>query len=213
MNEKELIGKVHSTVYHQCQRRGYAAPVDVLMEVGVLQKQKYEDWRFGRVDYLERVCTVNLRKLSFIMRQMQVCAQKSGLKSSFCYYKQWGVKKKNGQGHKPVVPLRFSKSGNPEIENGMQLICGHQTGCSSKKHSSILKIQISQRTALTQLSFSFWERRNPLWQPNASCRCTSARAAPRAKLSATLYASRTAYPLWRIPSTTEKLLQVAGRSG
>lgn len=122
MNEKELIGKVHSTVYHQCQRRGYAAPVDVLMEVGVLQKQKYEDWRFGRVDYLERVCTVNLRKLSFIMRQMQVCAQKSGLKSSFCYYKQWGVKKKNGQGHKPVVPLRFSKSGNPEIENGMQLI-------------------------------------------------------------------------------------------
>ena len=116
MNEKELIGKVHSTVYHQSQRRGYAAPVDVLMEVGVLQKQKYEDWRFGRVDYLERVCTVNLRKLSFIMRQMQVCAQKSGLKSSFCYYKQWGVKKKNGQGHKPVVPLRFSKSGNPEIE-------------------------------------------------------------------------------------------------
>ena len=33
MTEKELIGKVHSAVYHQCQRRGYAAPVDVLMEV------------------------------------------------------------------------------------------------------------------------------------------------------------------------------------
>ena len=47
MTEKELIGKVHSAVYHQCQRRGYAAPVDVLMEVGVLPKQKYEDWRFG----------------------------------------------------------------------------------------------------------------------------------------------------------------------
>ena len=71
MTEKELIGKVHSAVYHQCQRRGYAAPVDVLMEVGVLPKQKYEDWRFGRVDYLERVCTVNLRKLSFIMHQMR----------------------------------------------------------------------------------------------------------------------------------------------
>lgn len=67
MTEKELIGKVHSAVYHQCQRRGYATPVDVLMEVGVLPKQKYEDWRFGRIDYLERVCTVNLRKLSFIM--------------------------------------------------------------------------------------------------------------------------------------------------
>lgn len=116
MTEKELIGKVHSAVYHQCQRRGYATPVDVLMEIGVLPKQKYEDWRFGRVDYLERVCTVNLRKLSFIMHRMRVYAQKTGLKPSFCYYKQWGVKKKNGQGHKPVIPLRFSKSGNLEIE-------------------------------------------------------------------------------------------------
>lgn len=116
MNEKELIGKVHSSVYHQCQRRGYAAPVDVLMEVGVLPRQKYEDWRFGRVDYLERVCTANLRKLSCITRQIRVYAGKTGLKPSFCYYKQWGVKKKNGQGHRPVIPLRFSKSGDPEIE-------------------------------------------------------------------------------------------------
>lgn len=64
------------------------------------------------MDYLERVCTVNLRKLSFIMHQIRVYAQKTGLKPSFCYYKQWGVKKKNEQGHKPVIPLRFSKSGN-----------------------------------------------------------------------------------------------------
>ncbi len=66
MNEKELIGKVHSSIYHQCQQRGYATPVDVLMDIGVLPKQKYEDRRFGRVDYPERVCTVNPRKLSFI---------------------------------------------------------------------------------------------------------------------------------------------------
>lgn len=42
MTDRELTGKVHSTVYHQCQRRGYAAPVDVLMEIGVLPKEKYE---------------------------------------------------------------------------------------------------------------------------------------------------------------------------
>ena len=50
------------------------------------------------------------------MPQLRVYAQTTGLKPSLCYYKQWGVKKKNGQGHKPVIPLRFSKSGNPEIE-------------------------------------------------------------------------------------------------
>lgn len=114
MTDGELIGKVHSAMYHQCQNRGYAAPVDVLMDIGVLPKQKYRDWQFGRVPYLEGVCTVNLRKLSFIMRQMRVYAEKSGLKPSFCYYKQWGVKK-NGQGHKPVIPLRFSKSGDPGL--------------------------------------------------------------------------------------------------
>ena len=116
MNNRELTSKVHSAMYRQCKDRGYAAPVDVLMDVGYLSKADYENWRFGRVSYLERVCMANLSKLSLIMHEMRVCAKKAGLKPSFCYYKQWGVKKKGGQGRKPVIPLRFSKSGAPEIE-------------------------------------------------------------------------------------------------
>lgn len=118
----ELIGKVHSAVYHQCQQRGYAAPVDVLMDVGVLSKQKYEEWRYGKVTYLEQVCTRNLRKLSFIMSQIRKYAEKSNLKPSFCYYKQWETKvrsanvPKSGKGRKPVILLRFSKSGKEDIE-------------------------------------------------------------------------------------------------
>ena len=46
--------------------------------------------------------------------QIRRYAQKTGLKPSFCYYKRWGVKKKHG--HRPVILLRFSKSGKPEIE-------------------------------------------------------------------------------------------------
>ena len=79
-------------MYRQCKNRGYATAVDVLMDIGVLQKEKYEDWRFGRIPYL------------------------AGLNPSFCCYKQWGAKKKGGQGRKPVIPLHFSKSGNPEVE-------------------------------------------------------------------------------------------------
>ncbi len=75
-----------------------------------------EDWRFGRIPFLEGVCNANLRKLSFIMHQVRVYAQEVGLKASFCYYKQWGLKNANGQGYKPVLPLRFSKSGVPNIE-------------------------------------------------------------------------------------------------
>ena len=114
MTDKELIGKVHSSVYHQCQTRGYAAPVDVLMDIGVLTKAKYEDWRFGRVPYLEMVCEINLRKLSFILGQIKSYAARNGYKASFTYYKQWGTKKK--QGAKQTIPLKFSKSGSPEIE-------------------------------------------------------------------------------------------------
>ena len=88
MNEKELIGKIHSSMYHQLQVRGYAAPVDVLIDTGILPKQKYEDWRFGRVRYLEAVCNANLKRLSFVLHQMRVYAQAHGLKPSFCYYKR-----------------------------------------------------------------------------------------------------------------------------
>ena len=88
MNEKELTGKIHSSMYHQLQSRGYAAPVDVLIDTGILPKQKYEDWRFGRVRYLEAVCNANLKRLSFVLHQMRVYAQAHGLKPSFCYYKR-----------------------------------------------------------------------------------------------------------------------------
>ncbi len=114
--QSKQTGKVHNSVYHQCRKRGYAAPADVLMDLGILEKQKYEQWRFGKVPYLEAVCNCNLRQMSFIMKQIRFYAEKSGLKPSFCYYKQWGAKKKSGQGHKQVYPLRFSKSSKPEIE-------------------------------------------------------------------------------------------------
>ena len=42
--------------------------------------------------------------------------KKNQLKPSETYYKQWGMKKKNGQGYKPVKRLQFSKSGKAEIE-------------------------------------------------------------------------------------------------
>ncbi len=116
MNEKQLIKAVHNSMYQQWKKHGYATPVDTLMDCGVLAKEKYTDWRNVRIPYLEKVCTANLKKLSFIMYQMRVFAQKNNWKCSFCYYKQWGVKKKNGQGHKSVIPLRFSKSGNEDVE-------------------------------------------------------------------------------------------------
>ena len=101
---KDMESKVHNAMNQQCQNRGFAAPVDVLMDIGVLDKGKYNDWRTGRVPYLEAVCSSNLHKLSSMMKEIRSYAVKNGLKPSVSSYKYKGK------------PLRFSKTGNPKIE-------------------------------------------------------------------------------------------------
>ena len=87
MNDKELIGKVHSSMYQQLKRKGYSTAVDVLMDLGVLSKANCELWRNGKVSYLERVCSINLKKLSTILHEMRVYAKKMSLKPSYCVCK------------------------------------------------------------------------------------------------------------------------------
>lgn len=110
MKTKNITGLVHNSMYQQIKKNGYAAPVQVLMDIGVLKKEDYERWRLGKVDFLERVCQVNLSKLSAIMREIRLYARKNNLKESWSCYKRWGQKKQY------VQQLRFSKSGSPQIE-------------------------------------------------------------------------------------------------
>ena len=44
MDTRNLKGKIHNAMYRQIRQKGYATPVDVLMDIGVLEKQDYEDW-------------------------------------------------------------------------------------------------------------------------------------------------------------------------
>ncbi len=111
MNNRDIIGKVHNSMYQQLQKTGIAAPVQVLMDLGILSKEDYERWRFGKVDYLEHVCKANLSKLSYIMREIGSYAAKNNLKGSWTFYKQWGQKQLPH-----ARKLRFSKSGVEEIE-------------------------------------------------------------------------------------------------
>lgn len=102
--EKEVKRLVHANRYE----KGYVCIVDVLLLLGYLTKENYENWRFGRVDYLERVCTVNLSKLTLINKAMVKNASELGLKSSWTAYNKYGKGVKR--------PLRFSKSGAKTIE-------------------------------------------------------------------------------------------------
>ena len=107
-NDHDLQVKVHSAMYTLIKTKGVASPAEVLIAVGVLSKEDYERWRRGQVDYLERVCKVNLRKLSFINHEIRVYARKHDLKPSWTAYNKWG----KGENTR----LRFSKSGDENVE-------------------------------------------------------------------------------------------------
>ena len=70
---------------------------------------KENEWRAGKIDYLERACMMNLNKLAFIMKQIRLYARDHQLKPSWTSYHQSGKKGNNR-------PLCFSKSGNEQIE-------------------------------------------------------------------------------------------------
>ena len=84
-------------------------PVDVLIKMNLLQPKSLEDWRFGRVNYLERVITCNLTKLSRLLRILRFHAFDLKLSPSTTFYKRWGLK-----GRK--LKLRFTKTGDPRLE-------------------------------------------------------------------------------------------------
>ena len=114
-NDKELQVKVRSAMYSLIKEKGVVAPVEVLIAIGALSKVDYERWRRGSVDYLERVCKMNLRKLSLVNREIRAYARKHDLKPSWTFYKKWKAgKKRSGDS---AAKLRFSKSGDEGIEN------------------------------------------------------------------------------------------------
>jgi len=108
MNNIELRKKVDLAMYGLIKTNGVASPVELLMAIGVLSKEKYEDWRHGRIPYLERVCQINLGKLSTVNYEIRAFARKNNLKPSWSDYRKWG------KGNR--TRLRFSKSGDDQIE-------------------------------------------------------------------------------------------------
>ncbi len=104
MNDRQLVARVVEAMDGQLTRRGYAAPVDVLLDLGLLDRQRYADWAAGRGDCLERICSANLSKLALVNRTIRLHAKERGLKGTYSAYVHKGRR------------LRFSVSGLADIE-------------------------------------------------------------------------------------------------
>lgn len=98
-----------ATAFGEILKRGeVVATVDVLVEMGRLTRKNVEDWRFGRIPYLERVFLGNLGKASRILRIIHLHASASNLRPSQTVYRRWGKGKQDR--------LRFTRCGDPNIE-------------------------------------------------------------------------------------------------
>jgi len=84
------------------------APVDVLLRMNLLRPQDLEDWRIGRVPYLERVIQGNLSRLSRLLRILGFLCHDLKLGPVQAGYVRWG----DG----PRTPLRFTKTGDAKLE-------------------------------------------------------------------------------------------------
>lgn len=84
-------------------------PIDVLIRMELLRPEDVENWRFGRVPYLERVMRCNLTKLGRILRILRMHAHDLKLVPSQTAYVRWGKRGRH-------APLRFSKTGDQNVE-------------------------------------------------------------------------------------------------
>jgi hypothetical protein len=84
------------------------APIDVFVRMDLLSKADVESWRFGRVPYLEQVIRCSLGKTSRILRILRMHAHDLNMRPSQTAYVKWGKGRR--------TPLRFSKTGDPNLE-------------------------------------------------------------------------------------------------
>ena len=109
MNREQINQKVRLSMDKQVETNGYATVVQTLMDLNVLSQKDYEDWRRGRVPYLEKICHANLSKLSYMLRQISQYGKERDLNPSWTDYRQWGKKGKK-------VKLRFTKFHDENME-------------------------------------------------------------------------------------------------
>jgi hypothetical protein len=104
-----LYPRIERAVAAILQRGKAVAPVDVLVELGLLAPEHLNDWRRGKVPYLERVIRCNLTKLSRLLRILRFHAHDLNLVPSMTVYMRWGKG--------PRLRLRFTMTADPKLED------------------------------------------------------------------------------------------------
>ena len=93
------------------REKGFVAPMELLIRMDLLSPASVEDWRRGRIPYLERAIKCNLSKANRILRILRMHAHDLDLKpvsTMSTIYKRWTKG--------PRMLLQFSKTGDRAVE-------------------------------------------------------------------------------------------------
>lgn len=102
-----LEERVARTAQAALDERGFVTAIDVLVGMGWLAPRRVDEWRQGRIAYLEAAVEAGAGKVSTATRHFHGWARRSGLKPSETEY----IARTRGR-----ETLRFTKSGNGEVE-------------------------------------------------------------------------------------------------
>jgi hypothetical protein len=102
--EQRVLQAAEQILAHQ----QYVSAIDILIHMKLFQPVHVQDWKKGRIPFLERVIQGNLSKITHTMKCFRSWANKKGLKPSQTEY----LARTSG----PKRKLQFSKSGDPQIE-------------------------------------------------------------------------------------------------
>lgn len=108
MSRQDLKKRVWKCAGQLFAEKGYVSPVDLLVKMERLTSKQAEDWRFGRIPYLEQVTIGNLAKMNTILLTLREFAKSMELKPSLTVYMSLGKGSKQR--------LLFSKYGSPHVE-------------------------------------------------------------------------------------------------
>lgn len=107
-----LCPRIERAVAAVLAKSKVVAPVHVLVGMGLLAPERLEDWRRGRVAYLEQVVNCNLTRLSRLLRILRFHAHDLNLRPSWTAYMRWGKG--------PKQRLRFTKTGDRRLEEAYE---------------------------------------------------------------------------------------------
>lgn len=108
MNRQQLESRIIGVAEKTLQTQHYVCCIDILLGIGWLQFVHFDDWRKGRLLYLEQALQVNVNSLIYAINFFQQWAIGKGLKPS--------EKKYLAKTRDPQQELQFSEKGDLSSE-------------------------------------------------------------------------------------------------